>query len=97
MTGQPAPTTPVAASAESLAASAATSECPLNNFPENLHNYFHSLESRILHLEKENKRFSDALKAAGKFIFDSPMSKPMLSVLPKEAQIKLKEFFSGNQ
>jgi hypothetical protein len=67
--------------------------CPLENLPQELHQYIHAMESRIAHLELEAKRFEDALLKAGQFIFDSPMSKIMLAAFPKEAQNKLRETF----
>ena len=69
--------------------------CPLNDLPQEVHEYLHKLESRIVKLESEQKRFTDALLQAGKFIFDNPASKMMLAAFPKEAQAKLREFFSA--
>jgi hypothetical protein len=56
-----------------------------------------SIEDRLAALEARQQRFENALLAAGKFIFDNPASKMMLMALPKEAQIRLKEFFDGNR
>jgi hypothetical protein len=68
--------------------------CPLNDLPAGVHDYVHKLEMRIIDLEKEKVRFTDALVNAGKFIFDNPASKMMLAAFPKEMQTKLREFFS---
>jgi hypothetical protein len=84
-----------------------TTPCPLNDLPSELHQYIHTLpaqmqvyfqqqEARIKHLESEQKRFTNALLGAGKFIFDNPASKMMLAAFPKEAQNKLREFFAGS-
>lgn len=75
-----------------------SSACPLNDLPPAQHEYIHALEQRIVKMELEQKRFSEALIKAGQFIFDSPMSKMFLSAMPKEAQTKLREFFgNGNK
>jgi len=67
--------------------------CPLENCSPELHQYIHHLESRLTHAENELARFSAALVNAGQFIFDSPMSKTMLMMFPKDVQNKLREFF----
>lgn len=53
------------------------------------------LEERIVRLESEQMRFTNALINAGEFIFKNPMSKMMMASFPKEVQNKLKEFFGG--
>jgi hypothetical protein len=81
---------------EGFAPDFASLPCPLNDLSPELHQYIHGLEHRIVHLESEQKRFTNALLGAGKFIFDNPASKMMLAAFPKEAQNKLREFFAGN-
>jgi hypothetical protein len=77
-------------------AAVAQPPCPFNDLPENLHQYIHATESRIAKLESDRDRFEQALLNVGKFIFDSPMSKMMLSALPKEAQHKLRSYFGNS-
>lgn len=72
---------------------AATAPCPLNDLPQNVHGFLHTLEGRVQKLEADRDRFETALMNVGKFIFDSPMSKMMLAALPKEAQEKLRGYF----
>ena len=55
------------------------------------------METRIADLEFDNQRLKDALKKAGEFVFDSPMSKVFLMGMPKEMQTKLKEFFNASR
>lgn len=73
----------------------ATVSCPLENLPEELHHYIHGLEHRIVHLEAEQKRFTDALKNAGNFLFNSPQGKMIAIAFPKEMQERLREFFNA--
>lgn len=51
------------------------------------------LEFRITSLEIHRDRLEYGLREAGKFVFESPMSKLMLASIPKDKQQKLKEFF----
>lgn len=51
------------------------------------------MEFRIASLEIHRDRLEHGLREAGKFVFESPMSKLMLASIPKEKQLKLKEFF----
>lgn len=51
------------------------------------------MEFRIASLEIHRDRLEHGLREAGKFVFESPMSKLMLASIPKDKQIKLKEFF----
>jgi hypothetical protein len=53
------------------------------------------LTQRIEKLEAEQSRFSRALFAAGQFIFTNPAAKMVMMSLPKEAQIRLKEYFAN--
>jgi hypothetical protein len=54
-----------------------------------------NLQQRVRNLEAEQKRFTDALQYAGKFLFSNPASKMILMSLPKEMKEKLQEYFSG--
>lgn len=69
--------------------------CALSELPQDVHAYIHSLESRIVHLEAEQKRFMDALVFAGKMLFENPSFKMISMALPKEMKTKLQEFFAG--
>jgi len=70
--------------------------CPLADLPRPVHDYIHNLESRIMILEQEQKRFVDALRNAGAMLFENsgPM-KMFAAVFPKEMKAKLLEFFKG--
>jgi hypothetical protein len=80
---------------QEAAAPTVAAPCPLCEHPENLHQYIFALESRIAKLEMDRDRFQEALLKVGAFIFDSPMSKMMLSSMPKAAQEKLQSYFGG--
>lgn len=80
-----------------LLADPAFSPCPLEGIPQPLHEYVHRLEARIVVLEAEQKRFTDALVNAGEFLFKNPASKMMLAAFPKEMQTKLKDFFDARK
>lgn len=69
--------------------------CPLNDLPSDVHQYIHGLQQRIDALEKEQLRFTNALKKAGEFIFNSPQGKMILMAFPKEMQEGLRGYF-GN-
>lgn len=56
---------------------------------------FALLENRIVKIEVEQARFTNALMYAGKFIMQNPASKMILMSLPKEIKTKLEEFFNG--
>jgi hypothetical protein len=70
---------------------------PEQTFIQVLNATLHELESRISALEFDNERLKSALKKAGEFVFDSPMSKVFLMGMPKEMQTKLKEFFNASR
>jgi hypothetical protein len=56
-----------------------------------VHRQYHDIEN----LKSEQKRFTDALFSAGRYMLTNPMSKMMLSALPKDAQIRLKEWLQN--
>ena len=78
-------------------APASTPVCILSALPPDVHAYIHSLESRIGHLEAEQKRFMDALIFAGKMLFENPSFKMISMALPKEMKTKLQDFFKSVQ
>lgn len=73
--------------------------CPLDEHTKEhfraVEENFRVLNMRIANLEIHRDRLEQALREAGKFIFDSPMSKLMLASIPKDKQLKLKEFFAN--
>ena len=71
--------------------------CIFEGLPAPVHEYLHRLESRVVLLEAEQKRFTDALLNAGKFLFENPASKMMLAAFPKDVQTKLREFFDARK
>jgi hypothetical protein len=73
-----------------------TAPCPLENLSPETHQYIHALEQRITILEAEQKRFTDALKNAGNFLFNSPHGKMIAIAFPKEMQERLREFFHAS-
>lgn len=79
------------------AAPVTSPDCLLSALPSDVHAYIHSLESRIVHLEAEQKRFMDALVFAGKMLFENPSFKMISIALPKDMKTKLQEFFKGIQ
>jgi hypothetical protein len=70
--------------------------CPLNDLPADVHQYIHTLQQRIEKLEAEQLRFTNALKKAGEFIFNSPQGKMISMAFPKEMQDGLRGYFNGN-
>lgn len=73
--------------------------CPLDEHTKEhfraVEERFQNLEMQVANLTLHRDRLENALREAGKFIFDSPMSKLMLASIPKDKQLKLKEFFAN--
>ena len=54
------------------------------------------LENRVTQLENEMTRWMNAFLGAVKHLATDPKAKMIVMMLPKEAQIKIKEFLAAN-
>ena len=70
--------------------------CPLNDLPQNLHQYLHALNDRVTALETNAAEQHARLLAMGKRIFSMPQTKMMLAAFPKDMQNAIREFFGDS-